>query len=615
MLCPKTDFYQYCNSEWLGKTEIPAGYSRWGRFNELDDLNLQRLKDLLETNDNPMIKQLLNGFVNFQEEKETQVINVLLEEINKTENIEDLIKLYINKLNKYGFNVLYDMGKETDFKNSDKTTLYLSPASLFLPNRSYYLEDSFEDKREELKKYLSQLVSKFNLTIDVNEILNLEIELAKLHYLPEELRDPLKIYHPRTIDLIPKVYQLNLFFESLNKTPELIINCNPEYFERVNLLLDNDNLDLFKNYFKLKIINRLALVGQGSLYDLSFDFYGRKIQGKKDKLPLWKREVNLVNGLLGEMFGQEYVEKYFSNEDKMEVMKMITFLLKVLDNFIKKNTWMTEKTKERALDKLNKMSFKIGYPNKWNKFVGLSISDLSSHYERVMRISEWWFYDDNKDLYQSVDKEKWHMLPQTVNAYYDPTKNEIVFPAGILQPPFFHRTLQTPAQNFGGIGVVIAHEITHGFDDEGKKFDGDGNLNEWWEKEDEEEFMKEANKLVEQFNNLTFFETNLNGKLTLGENLADLGGVLIALEGLKQYLPKIRKEDYQEFFESYGRLWATLIEKDEAIRLIKIDPHSPGYYRVNGILSHVDEFYNTYEITEENKMYLREKDRCKIWRF
>jgi len=608
MTTPESDFYNYCNLEWIEKNEIPAGYSRWTRFNELNELNLSRLQDLIKNNDNKIIKLILEGF---NKKEDYKIINRLILEINEKESVNDLLKYYMEKLNKLGFSVLYDLGKSADFKDCDMNIVYLSPSGLFLPDKHYYLNEEFKEKREELIKYLRKLCDVFSLEINLEEILNFELSLAKLFYEREELRNPLKIYHPTTLEDLPKYLNIDLFFKSLNKKAGKIINCNPEYFRELESLLD---LDILKSYFILKVISNLAGKGQGRLYDINFDFYGKVIQGTKEKLPLWKREVNLVNNYLGEMFGKEYVEKYFSEEDKSNVLGMIKHLKSVLSEIIKKNTWMREGTKERALIKLEHMTFKIGYPNKWRDFSSLNISDLETFYEKILKINEWWFYQENKEIYEPVDKDEWHMLPQTVNAYYNPTSNEIVFPAAILQPPFYGSD-RTKAENYGGIGVVIAHEITHGFDDEGKKFDEKGNLNNWWEEEDEKEFHKEADKLVRQFNNLTFNGSKLNGQLTLGENLADLGGVLISLEGLKNDLGKLSNKEKREFFESYAQLWATLITEEESLRLSKVDPHSPGYYRVNGILVHVDDFYETYGIDEKCKMHLYEKDRCKIWRF
>lgn len=609
MLTPQEDFYLYCNKDWMEENHIPSGYSRWTKFNQINELNLKRLEELIKSmNDNETIKSLLNSFQSFDESKNKEDIIKLIDEIRKQESINNLLGYYMNKLNKFGFNILYDLGKSADFKNTKLNIVYLSPAGLFLPDRNYYLDEEFKNIRKELKLYLTKLADEFGLEINIDKIIEFEKELAHLKYSREELRNPMKIYHPTSIEELPEYLNLKLFFKSLDKIPGKIINCNPEYFKGIEELFE---LSLLKDYFILKVINRLAGSGKGKLYDYHFDFNGKIIQGTIEKLPEWKRKVNLINSYLGEVFGKEYVEKYFPEADKEEVLQMIRYLKDVLKKVIKKNSWMSIKTKERALRKLEKMTFKIGYPNKWKDFSSLSISDLDSFYEKIMRINEWWFYQDNKDIYEKVDKDEWHMLPQTVNAYYNPTSNEIVFPAAILQPPFYSSS-QTKAQNYGGIGVVIAHEITHGFDDEGKKFDEEGDLNNWWEEEDEKKFHQEADKLVKQFDQFKFNDCKLNGKLTLGENLADLGGVLISLEGLKK---NIGDKDLKDFFESFGKIWATLITKEESLRLSKIDPHSPGYYRVNGILPHVDDFHKVYQIEENNKMFMKESDRCKIWRF
>lgn len=615
MTQPQESFYHYCNETWVSENEIPAGYSRWSRFNELSDKTLHQLKDIVDNVDDKRLAKVIDTFENYDLQKNKQFIQSLLDEINSLTDLKSLYHFYQTKLFLFGIRFLYTFDVESDMKNSSHNVLYLEPCGLTLPGRDYYLEEQFTDKREKYLEFIQKLSDFHNLDLNPSNILDLETKLAKLHLKPEEKRNPDNVYFVKDNETIEKVYQVPLseYFDLLGKKNlndiDKLICTNEKYFEEY---LDNINFDDLKNYLKFKVALSLSKTSQGELYQLIFDFFGKTLSGQKEPLPLWKRTINLINGTLGELLSKEYVTKYFSEEAKTQVSEMISYFKGVLKVMIKDNKWMEDLTKTKALEKLDKINWKIGYPNKWETFENLDITELDCSSKVLSKISEWWFYKNGSELYQKTDTDKWEMLAHQVNAYYHPLLNEIVFPAAILQPPFFSLDYSLP-QNYGGIGVVIAHEITHGFDDQGKRFDANGNLNNWWTEDDEKRFQTEANKLVNQFDNLELYETKLNGKLTLGENLADLGGVRISLASLKQKVGSLTLDQQKEFFESFAKIWANLCTQEEGQKLIKIDPHSPGLYRVNGILPHLDEFHETYQIGGSNKMFLEKYKRCQIW--
>lgn len=611
---PQESFYHYVNQEWLNTNEIPPGYSRWSRFNELSDKTLDQLKVILPNIKDNRLSKLISLFEKYDVEKERVFINSLIEEIDATSSIESLLELYQRKLQLFGLRFLYCFGVESDMKNSKHNVLYLEPSGLSLPGRDYYLEEQFEDKRTAYVEFVDKLSAFHKLTISGTSILELETELAKLHLKPDEKRNPDNVYFVKTENDIRNYgVPLDTYFKTVGKRPsnpeDKLVCTNEKYFD--GFIQKNEFKDL-KNYLKFKTIISFSKPSQGELYNLIYEFYGKMLSGQKEKLPQWKRTINLINGTLGELLSKEYIGKHFSEKAKHEVSEMISYFKDVLREMIEKNTWMEPSTKSKALEKLENINWKIGYPNKWKDFSTLKFDDCNSLSECLSRVCEWWFYDEAKELYQATDLEKWEMLAHQVNAYYHPLLNEIVFPAAILQEPFFSLERGMP-ENYGGIGVVIAHEITHGFDDQGKRFDAEGNLNNWWTEDDEKRFLCEAEKLEKQFDNLELYDTKLNGKLTLGENLADLGGVRISLVALTNKLGSITVEESKKFFESFACIWANLCSPEEGQKLIKIDPHSPGQFRVNSILPHLDEFHKIYDIKEENKMFMKYENRCQIW--
>ena len=605
---PVEDFYTYCNENWLNNTKIPDGYSRWSRFNELSDKVLEQTRTLLDVVDDDRLKTLINKFNGYDYGNEMKFHNNIIKEIDDQKTTEDLFNLYNDKLMLFGISFMYDLGPTNDLKDSNFNVLYLCPACLPLKGREYYLEDQFKDVRE---KYITFINSFSILTggkFDGNKILEFETRLAKLHLEPHVKRNPENIYFPKTYE---EVLEYNVdadkFYNKLGKKRGKIICTNEKYFD--NYLEDTD-FKLLQEYLKYRTLLSFCSYASDDIYNLYFDFFGRTLSGTKVQLPKWKRLINILDSTLGELLGKAYVAKYFTESSKETVEEMIQYFIETLNSMINLNKWMEDETKEKALEKLGTIKYKIGYPSKFKTFDNLNLSDCKTLTEVMCKIREWWFYEVGKELYENVDREKWEMLPHQVNAYYHPLLNEIVFPAGILQDPFFDEN-SSLAKNYGGIGVVIAHEITHGFDDQGRKFDAEGNLKNWWTEKDTEKFTSESNKIVEQFDKLEIYENKVNGKLTLGENLADLGGVRISLEALKRKKRDLSNDEMKEFFESFAKIWANLCELEEGKRLIKIDPHSPGKFRVNGILAHVKDYHKLYDCEPGDEMYL--ENVCNIW--
>lgn len=605
----REDFYLYCNKSWLENNKIPDGYARWSRFNELSDKVLEQTKTLLDIVDDKRLKKLIVRFNDYNYENERKYHKSIVNEINEQKSIEDLFNLYHNKLMLFGVSFMYDLEKESDLKESNFNVLYLSPAGLPLKGREYYLEDQFSEIRKKYVKFINDFSVLTGEVFDGDKVLELETKLATLHLEPHVKRNPENVYFPKTYEeVIGYNVDVDKFLNKLGKEKGKMVCTNPKYFEEY---LKDIDFELLREYLRYRTLLSFCSYSSDDIYNLYFDFFGRTVSGIKAQLPKWKRLLNVIDYSLGELLGKAYVDKYFTTSAKDKVEEMIKYFMETLKSMIELNTWMEDDTKTKALEKIGTIRYKIGYPNKFKTFENLNLSDCETLTEVMCKIREWWFYDDGKELYENVDKEKWEMLPHQVNAYYHPLLNEIVFPAAILQDPFFDEN-GSLMKNYGGIGVVIAHEITHGFDDQGRKFDAKGNLENWWTKTDEDRFTKEADKLVKQFSKFKIYENNVNGKLTLGENLADLGGVRISLEALRRKKPDLTNEDKKEFFRSFGNIWANLCELEEGKKLIKIDPHSPGKFRVNGILAHVKDFQEVYDCKEGNGMYL--KDPCNIWK-
>ena len=634
----KGDFFEYLHGDWLKKTKIPNEYTRWGTFEILHDENLNKLHKLIKNSNEHLKKRKLS--VNSKITDFNEMIGILysqgmntrkinsqgLESLNKyislvdsiLESRDNFIDIY-SQLHMIGVNCFFAPYVSSDAKESSMNRFHLYHSGLGLPDRDYYLKDDNKKILDEYRKYLTnffKIIGEEDEEQCAENVITFETELAKNTMTRVERRDPKKTYNPTTLDKLDKEYPhfcFNKYVDNLGVKPEKIIIDNPRYYKEVNKMIKNGPLSNLHCYLKFKLINEFSSYLTNEMYNNFFEFYGKKLRGQKKMKQRWKRVVGTVDSLLDEVVGQIYVKEYFSPKAKSQLEKMVLQFKKELENIIKNSKWMTEKTKKNALLKLEKMKYKIGYPNKWKDYSGLELFN-DSYVENIIRCNIFEFKKDLDKLDKPIDLEEWEMSPQTINAYYHPERNEIVFPAAILQPPFFDINDNDQIQNYGAIGSVIGHEMTHGFDDQGRQYDHNGNLNDWWEKSDVEKFNKEAQNIIDQFNSFIICGKNVNGELTQGENIADVGGIKISLNALiHNSKKKLTQSQYEKFFESYAVAWKSKITEQEQLRLLQVDPHSPCRLRVNGALSNIGEFYETYKIGKDDNMYLPPKKRCKIW--
>jgi putative endopeptidase len=615
----KVDFYKNINYEWLQNNPIPSEYVKWSNFNVLNEINQERLKSMLEetpvTDDQIKLNILWTQGMNEEELNKSEpkkMIN-MFGEYDKFP-IMDLMITFM----KYNLCYLIDIGASADLKDSSRNVLYFDKTSLTLPDRDYYLLDSMEDKRTEYKSFLANFLPNFDIPGDGTDIFNFELEMAKVMLSRTDRRNPYNRYHDYTLEELKHVYsaiEWEKILETFNiKKDDKIIITEKAYFEFMNNYIEkckNDNEEFIKltNYFKYRFALTMAPYVDDVTYGLYFDFFGKKLMGQQEPKARWKRVVSTIDGQLGEILSKVYVEKYFSDEEKKACKDMVNEIIVTYRQRIQQLTWMNEETKQKALQKLDKMVVKIGYPDKWTDFSDVVINK-KIYFNNLMNCYRWFINDNLKKCYQLVDKSEWHMNAHDINAYYSPSQNEIVFPAGILQAPFYSKD-QTLAQNLGGIGSVIGHEMTHGFDDKGRLYDADGNLNDWWIASDAIQFEERSKKLEDLFNSYEFFGIKVNGKLTLGENIADLGGVTLALKTLERF--DIMDQSKRDLFEQWAKVWRCNITDEALKNQLLTDPHSPTILRVNGILPNLEEFLRVYDISEWDKMYLKPELRSVIW--
>jgi len=635
---PQDDLYQYINGKWLEKTEIPADKSNYGTFTELYDQSQIDLKAIIEESayaenktegsDEQKVGDFYLSYMdsNLVEKLGIDPLRADLERINSVNNKTDLTKL-IGYFEKIGVQKQFGLFVDQDLKQSDQYIVYLTQSGLGLPDRDYYFKEDqkFQDIR---KKYINYISEMFRLAgIDngqkkAESIMKIESDLAKGHWTRVENRDINKTYNKYSINdlqnLIPAFDLPSYLNESDLAMIENIVVRQPGYLEQFNQVYKKVSVEEWKDYFTFKLLTANASSLNKAFVDLNFDFYGTTISGIEQIRPRWKRAVSGINGVLGEVVGKVYVKKHFRPEAKTRMVELVKNLQKSFEKRIEQLDWMSEDTKKEALKKLNKFVAKIGYPDKWKDYSKLVIKpdDLVGNYKRSNMVEHQRSLDK---LGGPIDRDEWHMTPQTVNAYYNPPMNEVVFPAAILQPPFFNMAADD-AVNYGAIGAVIGHELTHGFDDQGRKTDGEGNLRDWWTEEDGKKFSEQADVMVAQFNQFNPVDTmHVNGRLTLGENIADLGGLTIAYYAYKMSLggkeaPVIDgMTGDQRFFAGWAQVWRRKYRDEELRRRLLTDPHSPSRYRVIGVMPNMSEFYAAFNVKEEDKLYLPENERVKIW--
>ena len=638
---PGDNFYEYANGNWLKKNPIPAKNSRYGSFDILSENNVKKLKKIfkeaaknVKTSKDANIKKIGNFYLEGMntkkiDKKGIKPIVKYLDEIEKIKTTNELINK-IAHFHTLNINPLFHVFADQDEKNSEFVILQLMQGGLGLPDRDYYLDNKDEQSRKirlEYLKHVSKMlkligISKVNAKNFASIILDIETQLAEISMDKVERRDPDFTYNKmKLVDLKKQSANFNwdLYFKTIGvKDLKELNNNQPDFFKGISKLLKSIKIDDWKIYLKWNLINKTASYLNAKIEKEHFKFYGTILSGTKKMKPRWERVINASNNAMGEAIGQLYVEKHFPPQAKIKMTELVSNLKKTFKHRIGKLTWMNEETKKKAIEKLEVMNFKIGYPDKWMSYKNLVVSD-ESYVSNYLNANNFNFKYEMSKVNKPVDKGEWHMYPQTVNAYFNPTMNEIVFPAAILQPPFFYIDGDA-AVNYGAIGMVIAHEMTHGFDDQGRKYNKNGNLDDWWTSDDAKKFAKYTNILIKQFDNY-FINDNLhvNGNLTLGENISDLGGVSISLDALNNEIKnkKINKiygyTQTQRFFLSYAQIWRQNIRKEELIKQVKNDPHSPAIARVNCIVANVDEFYDAFKIKQKNKCFIPNEKRAKIW--
>lgn len=636
---PQDDFYNYVNGTWAKTAKIPADKPTWGSFHILrektDENCLLILDNLLKENfaqgtEGQKIKDLYESFIDWKKRdaEGLKPIEGLLTKIDNIKTLADLQK-YLEEVTPEGENPICAWGVYADMKDSNMNTVYLGNFSIGM-GRDYYQKDNKENT-EALQKYQDYVMAIFKVLKDdkaaekAKQMVNFERSVAKLMLTNEEDRNPNLSYNPQTMAELSKlVKNINLpqLLKNVGVNTDKVVVSEIRLYKQYDKFINEKNLPLIKDYLKYQLVADNASNLTKELDELSFNFYSKELQGQQEQRPMNKRALSVINGILGEAFGKLYVEKYFPPKAKEEMVTLVDYLKKSFAQHIKDVTWMSDATKEKALAKLNKFTVKVGYPDKWEDYSKLTIEPAakSVYYTNLQRVNEWAYQKSLEKVGKPVDKTKWGMSPQTVNAYYNPLYNEIVFPAAILQPPFFNFEAD-PAVNFGGIGAVIGHEMTHGFDDSGAEFDGDGNLQNWWTPEDKKNFENATKALAKQYDQYEPVKgVFVNGTFTSGENIADLGGVNIAFDALQMYLKDKGNIDKisnftqdQRFFISWGTVWRTLSTDKYLTNQVKTDPHSPGYFRSFGPLVNVDAWYKAFDVKEGDKLYKKPEDRIKIW--
>ncbi len=641
---PGDDFFRYVNGTWFDKTEIPADKTRWGSFDELrqntDKDVLAILKEAVSRKLDPKSDQgkAVNVYKTYMDtiarnKRGITPLKPYLAKINAIKTVQDLNKLITETTPEGGLG-FYGAGVGPDAKNSNRNVVYIGPGGLGLPDRDYYVSED-KDSQEKRQKYVAHVARMLQFLGEKPEeakksaerVLALETEMAKPRFTRVERRDARKSYNPMTVadlqKLTPSVnWEAYLQGTGFGKVDTLVVS-QPKYMEAMEATFKANKIEDWKAYLRWMLIDENANELTTDIEKANWDFYSKTLQGALKQRPREERALQVVNGTLGEALGKLYVEQKFPAEAKAKAKAMIDNIFLAFENRINKLPWMTPATRKGAIDKLRKSTIKIGYPDKWEDYSKLDIvaqENGGNYFENIKNVTKWAYAKEIEDLSKPVDKSRWGMAPQTVNAYFNPMYNEIVFPAAILQPPFYDYKADE-AVNYGGIGAVIGHEISHGFDDSGSRFDADGNLKNWWTDEDLKQFTTLGGSLAGQYSALQPLPgIFVDGKFTLGENIGDLGGVNAAYDGLQLFLQKNGRpaniDGYtpeQRFFISWGTIWRSKM-RDEAIKnQVKTDPHSPGMYRAYVPLQNVDAFYQAFDIKEGDKLFVKPEDRIKIW--
>ncbi|MBO2635510.1 M13 family peptidase [Shewanella algae] len=633
------DFYYSVNGKWLATTPIPADKSNYGAFSVLYEESQAALKQIIEeaaakpNKAEGSVEQKIGDFyAAYMDSTLTDQLGIAplkgqLADIAKTASHADIAAL-MGKLLTDGSGIPFGFYVNNDAKNSSQYGVYLYQSGLTLPDRDYYLKDDpkFVANREAMREYVRNLMSAAgypHADAAAANVANIELFIAQSQWSRVESRDANKAYNKMSLKELQQLmggFDFDGFAKAAGltgKTQDVIVR-QPSYFEKLGAEFGKFPVSAWQDYLAFHLVDSYAGLLSQQFVDLHFDFHSKTLMGIQEQKPRWKRAVDGADQVIGELVGKEYVARHFQPEAKARMESMIKNLIKGFEVSIDELEWMTPETKKAAQEKLSKFTYKIGYPDKWKDYSNLEIKadDLVGNYQRYARFE---YQDMLAKLGKPIDRSEWHMTPQTVNAYYNPVMNEIVFPAAILQPPFFNMEADD-AVNYGGIGAVIGHEISHGFDDQGAKYDGDGNLRNWWTDKDREEFQKRGAQLSAQYSQFEALPGKfVNGDLTLGENIGDLGGLTVALRSY--HLSLNGKEASvmdgltgdQRFFVGWSQVWRRNYRDEELGRRLLTDPHSPSHYRAMGTPRNVEGFYKAFDLKPTDKMYLSEEDRVKIW--
>ena len=635
------DFFRYACGGWMDSHPLTDEYSRFGSFDKLAEDNREQLRTLItgiaEAENAPgTVAQKIGDLYNMamdstaRNERGIAPIQPVMDRIAALKKNSEVMPL-VAELSRQGMGGFFHVYIDADIMNSKQNLVQLYQGGISLGEKEYYLDtdEATTAIREAFKKHI---VNMFKLagfdeaaaTKKMEAVMKIETALADKSFSATEQRNPAANYHKMTMEELkaqfPGIDWENYFsILGINGLKELSVS-QLEPIQEVARIVNEEPVENLIAYLQWHLLDGSANELSDAFADESFDFYGRTLSGRKEQQPRWKRAVEVVNGVLGEAVGQMYVEKYFPAEAKDRMLTLVKNLQVALGQRIDAQDWMSDDTKKRAHEKLNSFIVKVGYPDKWKDYTGLVIDPAKTYSENLMAANEFFWNDMIARKYgKPVDNTEWHMTPQTVNAYYNPTTNEICFPAGILQYPFFDMNADD-AFNYGAIGVVIGHEMTHGFDDQGRQFDKEGNLSDWWAPGDGDKFKAKTQVLVDHFNAIEVLPgLQANGELTLGENIADHGGIMVAYQAFKNATkdaPLPVKDGFtpeQRFFLAYSAVWAGNI-RDEQIRVYtKSDPHSLGRWRVNGTLPHIDAWYEAFGITPEHKLYIPAEKRAQVW--
>lgn len=635
---PQDNLYRFVNGTWLDNTVIPADKSNYGAFSELFEQSELNLRTIIEESayaeekpEGSELQQVGDFYLSFMDSVRVEEIGIepLQEELDRIKSgssKEDLVRL-MGYFVQIGVQNPFYYYINQDQKQSDQYIGYIGQSGLGLPDRDYYFKDDqkFQDFRNKYVRYMKDLLvlaGEDQADHKALRMLQLETDLARGHWTRVENRDRDKTYNKYSINELEELtpgfsWKIYLAEARIPETSELIVR-QPSYFSHFSQIFQKYSSEDWKTYYIVQLLDGSAPYLNEELVNLHFNFHGKTLSGIEELSPRWKRAVNTIDNILGEAVGKLYVKKHFKPEAKKRMEILVNNLKDAYRERIEQLDWMSEETRDKALVKLSKFRAKIGYPDKWKDYSGLVIKkdELLHNIKRAVIHN----YDrEISKLGKPIDRDEWFMTPQTVNAYYNPSMNEVVFPAAILQPPFFNLEADD-AVNYGAIGAVIGHEMTHGFDDQGRKSDGDGNLKEWWTDKDAENFKRRSQKLVEQFNRYVAIDTfHINGQFTLGENIADLGGLTIAYHAYQMSLQGKQAPIIdgwtgdQRFFFGWAQIWRRKYRDDELRKRILTDPHSPSSFRVMGPVVNMPEFYAAFNVTDLDTLYIPPDKRVQIW--